>query len=72
MKAFASLFLVIILLLQCSMKLGIVAYYEWNKEYITANFCENKANVNMKCNGNVTSIKKSKHRNNKKTRFPLY
>ncbi|MDB5256284.1 MAG: hypothetical protein JWM14_979 [Chitinophagaceae bacterium] len=70
MKVFASLFLVIILLLQGSMKLGIVAYYELNKEYITANFCENKANVSMKCNGKCYLNKKIKAQEQQENKVP--
>lgn len=70
MKAFASLFLVMIILLQGSMKLGIVAYYELNKEYITANFCENKANVKMKCNGKCYLNKKIKAQEQQEHKVP--
>jgi hypothetical protein len=70
MKAFASLFLITILLLQCSMKLSIVAYYELNKEYITANFCENKANPAMKCNGKCYLNKKIKAQEKQESKTP--
>ncbi len=68
MKALAALFLVVVFLLQCSMKMGIVAYYHFNKAYITANFCENKAFVSMKCNGKCylnKQIKAQEHQENK-------
>jgi hypothetical protein len=70
MKAFAALFLVVVFLLQCSMKMGIVAYYHFNKEYITANFCENKANVNMKCNGKCYLNKKIKAQEQQENKVP--
>jgi len=40
------------------MKLAIVVSYHVNKEYITANFCENKAKPQMKCNGKCYLAKK--------------
>ncbi|HSZ71641.1 MAG TPA: hypothetical protein VK750_03125 [Cytophagaceae bacterium] len=58
MKKVITLSLVFILLLQCSMKLAIVVSYHINKDYITANFCENKARPQMKCNGKCYLAKK--------------
>lgn len=36
---------------QCVMKLGIVAWYEANKNYITENFCINKDKPELNCCG---------------------
>ena len=70
MKTVAALFLVVILLLQCSIKMGIVTYYHLNKEYITANFCENKAKPNMKCNGKCYLNKKIKAQEQTENKVP--
>lgn len=38
-------------LLQSFSSIVIVAHYEWNKKYITAKYCENKAKPKLQCNG---------------------
>ena len=36
---------------QCVLKLGIVAWYQANKQYVSTVLCENKDNPQMKCCG---------------------
>lgn len=36
---------------QCTVKLGIVAWYEWNKKYVATELCENKDKPQMHCCG---------------------
>lgn len=47
--------LAVILLLcvtcQCVVKLGIVAWYEWNKQYVATVLCENRDKPQMHCCG---------------------
>lgn len=39
------------LLLQCVAHLGVIGYYQLNKEYIAKNLCENRDKPKMKCCG---------------------
>lgn len=55
--AYAILFIVVILA-QPLIKGGWMAYYYLNKSYIAANFCENKAKVELKCDGKCYLKKK--------------
>ncbi len=75
---------VIILLLlslsfQSLVKLGVIAWYEINKQYVATVLCENKAKPQMKCNGKCylkkqlakaeeKSDSKSKNRQHSETR----
>lgn len=74
---------IIILLLSLSfqslVKLGVVAWYEINKQYVATVLCENKAKPQMKCNGKCylkkqlakaeeKSDSKSKNRQHNETR----
>lgn len=36
---------------QCVVQLGIFAWYEWNKDYVAKNLCENRNKPAMKCCG---------------------
>ncbi|XZF13150.1 hypothetical protein ACTHGU_15290 [Chitinophagaceae bacterium MMS25-I14] len=36
---------------QCVVKLGIIAWYEWNKNYVATVLCENKDKPQMHCCG---------------------
>lgn len=47
-------------LLQIFSKLIIYTNYEINKKYITKEFCENKGNVKMHCNGKCYLMKQMK------------
>ena len=51
MKRFASVILFICLCAQCLVQPAIVAWYNINKEYVTARYCENKAKPGMHCDG---------------------
>jgi hypothetical protein len=64
MRKAVAIFLTILLLLQCSMKLVIVVYYQINKAYIASNLCENKAKPSMKCQGKCYLAKKLKAQEN--------
>jgi len=59
-KKAVSILLIMLVIAQCSIKLGIVAYYQINKGYITANFCINKAKPKLQCNGKCYLAKKLK------------
>lgn len=60
MKKLATLLLVLIVLLQCSMKMAIVAYYQINKEFIASTLCENRAKPMLHCDGKCYLKKKIK------------
>lgn len=60
MKKAVSILLIMLVIAQCSIKLGIVAYYQINKGFITANFCINKAKPKLQCNGKCYLAKKLK------------
>lgn len=70
MKKGILLFLAMVVLVQCSMKFAIVAYYQLNKEYIAATLCENKDKPDMKCNGKCYLTKKIKTQEEKETKLP--
>lgn len=56
-KAFASI-LFIILVLQPSIKIGTVLYYQLNIDYIVEKYCVNKERPQLKCNGKCYLAKK--------------
>jgi ABC-type protease/lipase transport system fused ATPase/permease subunit len=62
-----AILLITLVMLQCSIKAAIVAYYHLNRDYIAATLCENKDNVTMNCNGKCYLNKKineqEKHEN---------
>ena len=64
MRKSIAIFLVALLCMQSSMKVGIVAYYQINKAYIAAKLCVNKAKPSMKCNGKCYLAKKLKAQEN--------
>lgn len=70
MKKVILFFLAIVVVLQCSMKFAIVAYYQLNKEYIASTLCENKDKPDLKCNGKCYLTKKIKTQDEKETKFP--
>jgi hypothetical protein len=51
LKSFIAIFLAAAFLFQSASKLLIMADYELHKDFITKNFCENKAKPMMHCNG---------------------
>lgn len=51
MKRFIAFILLLCVSYQCVVKLGIVAWYEWNKKYVASVLCENKDKPQMKCCG---------------------
>ncbi len=57
-KNWLTLPLLFAVLFQSSIKSGIVAYYELNKEYIATTLCENRAKPKMQCNGKCYLSKK--------------
>jgi len=50
-KKVMAILLCINLLTQCLAHLGIIGYYQINKDYIAKNLCENKNKPQMKCCG---------------------
>lgn len=46
-----AILLCVSLLTQCLAHLGIIGYYQVNKDYIARNLCENKDKPQMKCCG---------------------
>ncbi len=70
MKKIAILFLVTAVLLQCSMKVAIVAYYQINKDYIASNLCVNKEKPKMQCNGKCYLSKKIKAQEDQEQKLP--
>ena len=46
-----SCILLFLLSFQVFLKIGIIGYYGINRDYITANFCENISKPEMRCNG---------------------
>lgn len=51
MKQMVSIFLILLLGMQCLEKLGLLTIYQINKEYIGNTLCENKAKPEMQCEG---------------------
>ena len=46
-----AIVILICLVVQSTIQLGILGYYQANKEYITRNFCVNKDKPQLHCNG---------------------
>ena len=63
--------IVLIMLIQTSIKSAIVFYYLCNKEYITVAFCENKAKPQMACNGKCYLSKQIKLQEEKENKLPF-
>lgn len=69
MKQFFAISLLMCLCFQSVLKLGIVAWYEANKTYVSNVLCENKAKPQMKCNGKCYLRKQlNKTENNQQNR----
>jgi hypothetical protein len=69
-KRFILIGIVLIILIQTSIKSAIVVYYFANKEYITNVFCENKAKPQMACNGKCYLSKQIKLQEEKENKLP--
>jgi len=50
-RKFIAVILLLCVTYQCVVKLGIVAWYEWNKSYVASVLCENKNKPQMHCCG---------------------
>lgn len=51
MKKLSLVALTFIILSQSLLNLAVIAYYEWNKEYIAEKLCINKLKPELKCEG---------------------
>jgi hypothetical protein len=51
LKQFAAILLVLVIFLQNFMQLGQVAYYNYNKQMISQQLCENRTSPSLHCNG---------------------
>ncbi len=51
MQRLIAIFLILSLSYQCFVKLGIMIWYQCNKDYISKNLCENRAKPEKKCCG---------------------
>ena len=51
MKRFLAIFLLIAISYQFVAKMGIIAWYNANRDYVAANLCENRSKPQMHCNG---------------------
>lgn len=60
LKRIIPILLVLVVLSQSFMQLGVVAYYQLNKTYITEKLCENKSNPKLHCNGHCYLTKQLK------------
>jgi len=58
MSKVISILLIMALGFQCLSKLGLIAYYNINIEYIITELCENKDKPELKCNGKCYLKKK--------------
>jgi hypothetical protein len=50
-KKITAIIVCLSLLLQCVAHLGVIGYYQLNKEYIAKNLCENRDKPKMNCCG---------------------
>ncbi len=57
-KRFISFFLITLLLIPFYYKMGYLIYFSLNKEAIVKEFCVNKENINLKCDGKCYLKKK--------------
>lgn len=65
MKPFVAILLASIIVVQSASKLAIVINFEFNKDFIIAKFCENKAKPKVRCNGKC-HLKKQLQKEDKK------
>jgi hypothetical protein len=69
MRKITLIILVPVILLQCSIKTAIVAYYQINQEYIASVLCENKNNTTMNCKGKCYLNKKISEQENQEAKL---
>ena len=69
MKSIIALLLASVFIFQSAGKLIVIANYSINKEYISKNFCENKAKPKLHCNGKC-HLKKELQKEDKKENTP--
>jgi hypothetical protein len=60
MKRIAATLLLLAFATQLLSKVGIMVYYQFNKEYITKTYCVNKEKPQMHCNGHCHMQKQLK------------
>ncbi|MBE8714012.1 hypothetical protein [Sphingobacterium hungaricum] len=60
MKKFTSVLLLVALTFQCLSTLAVLNWFEFNKEFIVKNLCENRFRPAMHCNGQCILMKKLK------------
>ena len=68
-----AILLILSLSYQCFVKLGIVIWYEYNKDYVAKNLCENRARPEKKCCGKCylrKQLKKADEGNTKGNTLP--
>ena len=70
MKKVVAIFLVNVILLQCSMKLLIFVCFEANKDYIARTLCENRDKPQIHCNGKCYLAKKIKKQEEQENKIP--
>ncbi len=51
MRILVSIILMLSLIYQCTVQLGVMAWYNINRDYIARNLCENRDKPQTKCNG---------------------
>jgi hypothetical protein len=70
MKKIFAIVLVMLMLLQCSIKFMYVAYYNINKEYIAKELCINKAKPASTCKGKCYLSRKMKEQEKQEQTIP--
>ena len=65
LKAFTAILLVTCITIESTSKGGILISYLANKQYIAENFCANKSNKKLHCNGKCYLIKQLKEEEKK-------
>ena len=71
LKKAIAILLVYAILLQGGTKLGIYAYFQLNKDYISSVLCINKNKPVLQCNGNCFLTKKLKAEKEKEKKAPV-
>lgn len=51
MRIFVSIALMFCLVYQCTVQLGVMAWFNMNQDYIASNLCENRDKPQTRCNG---------------------
>jgi hypothetical protein len=66
-----AILLIVSLSMHCLGRLGLVAQYQLNKDYITRVFCINKAQPKLQCNGKCYLAKQLKAQQEREQKLPL-